>query len=52
MYAFQLKKLSKAKACADTGLLDTNMLERCLTFYSAVSEYLLAVMSGRVANDG
>ena len=48
----QLKKLSKAKACADTGLLDTSMLERCLTFYSAVSEYLLAVMSGRVANDG
>ena len=28
------------------------MLERCLTFYSAVSEYLLAVMSDRIANDG
>lgn len=36
-----LQKLSKAKSCADIGLLDTNVFQRCLIFYSSVAEFLL-----------
>ena len=44
----QLKKLSKSKACADAGLLDTNLFQRCLQFFSSASEFLLLAMKGAV----
>ncbi|XP_062316266.1 ubiquitin conjugation factor E4 B [Osmerus eperlanus] len=37
----QLKKLVRAKACADAGLLDENLLRRCLQFYSMVIQLIL-----------
>ncbi|XP_043919080.1 ubiquitin conjugation factor E4 B isoform X2 [Protopterus annectens] len=37
----QLKKLVRSKACADAGLLDENLLRRCLNFYSMVVQLLL-----------
>ncbi len=37
--------MSKAKACADVGLLDTNVFQRCLTFFSSVAQFLLRQMT-------
>ncbi|XP_036446870.1 ubiquitin conjugation factor E4 B isoform X2 [Colossoma macropomum] len=37
----QLKKLVRSKACADAGLLDENLLRRCLQFYSMVIQLIL-----------
>nr|XP_057939432.1 ubiquitin conjugation factor E4 B isoform X3 [Doryrhamphus excisus] len=37
----QLKKLVRAKACADVGLLDENLLRRSLQFYSTVIQLIL-----------
>lgn len=42
----QIKKLSRSKACADAGLLDTNLMKKCASFYMSVTEYLLRVMTG------
>ncbi|XP_050295346.1 ubiquitin conjugation factor E4 B isoform X2 [Anthonomus grandis grandis] len=42
----QLKKLNKSKGCGDAGLLDKNLMGRCLYFYTFVSEYLLTLMTG------
>lgn len=42
----QLKKYNKFKACADAGLLDKQLLQRCLSFYTSVAEYLLSVLTG------
>uniref|UniRef100_A0A8D8LIT7 Ubiquitin conjugation factor E4 B n=2 Tax=Cacopsylla melanoneura TaxID=428564 RepID=A0A8D8LIT7_9HEMI len=42
----QIKKLSRAKACADAGLLDSNLMKHCAMFYMSVAEYLLRVMTG------
>ncbi|MFT7798460.1 ubiquitin conjugation factor E4 B-like [Arapaima gigas] len=39
----QLKKLVRCKACADVGLLDENLLRRCLQFYSMVIQLLLRI---------
>lgn len=44
----QAKKLIKSRSCSDVGLLDTNLFQRCLQFYSSVTEYLLMAMSRRV----
>ncbi|KAF5301989.1 hypothetical protein FQA39_LY19071 [Lamprigera yunnana] len=41
----QIKKLTKSKACADAGLLDKNLMRRCLIFYTMVVEFLLSLMS-------
>ena len=46
----QLKKLNKSKHCADIGLLDQGLFQRCYQFYSSVTEFLF--MSIRDANDG
>ncbi|KAJ3586663.1 hypothetical protein NHX12_013059 [Muraenolepis orangiensis] len=40
----QLKKLVRAKACADAGLLDENVLRRCLQFYSTVIQLILRMV--------
>ncbi|KAM6977292.1 ubiquitin conjugation factor E4 B isoform 1-T1 [Aplochiton taeniatus] len=40
----QLKKLVRAKACADAGLLDENLLRRCLQFYSMVIQLILRMV--------
>lgn len=42
----QLKKYNKSKACADAGLLDRQLLQRSLSFYTSVAEYLLSVLTG------
>ncbi len=41
------QKLSKAKACADTGLLDVKLFQRCLQFFSSVSAFCLKMMTGQ-----
>ncbi len=41
----QAKKLNKSKACADIGLLDTNLFQRCFAFYSTVTEYLFMALA-------
>uniref|UniRef100_A0A8C9SBI1 Ubiquitin conjugation factor E4 B n=1 Tax=Scleropages formosus TaxID=113540 RepID=A0A8C9SBI1_SCLFO len=40
----QLKKLVRCKACADVGLLDENLLRRCLQFYSMVIQLVLRIV--------
>ncbi|XP_061075529.1 ubiquitin conjugation factor E4 B isoform X1 [Conger conger] len=40
----QLKKLVRCKACADAGLLDENLLRRCLQFYSMVIQLILRIV--------
>uniref|UniRef100_A0A3Q3LLL9 Ubiquitin conjugation factor E4 B n=1 Tax=Mastacembelus armatus TaxID=205130 RepID=A0A3Q3LLL9_9TELE len=40
----QLKKLVRAKACADVGLLDENLLRRCLQFYSTLIQLILRMV--------
>ena len=47
---FWFQKLSKAKACADVGLLDTNVFQRCLVFFSSVAEFLLRQMTNAAEN--
>ncbi|KAG0713085.1 Ubiquitin conjugation factor E4 B [Chionoecetes opilio] len=42
----QLKKLNKSKICADAGLLDEKLLERCLHFYSGVAHTILRALTG------
>lgn len=38
------QKLVRAKACADAGLLDENLLRRCLQFYSMVIQLVLRLV--------
>ncbi|KAG5835651.1 hypothetical protein ANANG_G00246280 [Anguilla anguilla] len=38
------KKLVRCKACADAGLLDENLLRRCLQFYSMVIQLILRIV--------
>lgn len=38
------QKLVRAKACADMGLLDENLLRRCLQFYSTVIQLILRMV--------
>ncbi|RWS16347.1 ubiquitin conjugation factor E4 B-like isoform X2, partial [Dinothrombium tinctorium] len=40
----QAKRLAKAKVCADAGLLDANLLGRCLSFYGMVMNLLLKTL--------
>ncbi|XP_071535625.1 ubiquitin conjugation factor E4 B-like [Panulirus ornatus] len=42
----QLKKLNKSRICADAGLLDENLLERCLHFYAGVAQVILRALTG------
>ncbi|XP_061689948.1 ubiquitin conjugation factor E4 B isoform X1 [Syngnathoides biaculeatus] len=46
----QLKKLVRAKACADVGLLDENLLRRCLQFYSTVIQFILRMVDPAYPN--
>ncbi|KAK5619426.1 Ubiquitin conjugation factor E4 B [Crenichthys baileyi] len=46
----QLKKLVRAKACADVGLLDENLLRRCLQFYSTVIKLILCMVDPTYPN--
>ncbi|KAK8392611.1 hypothetical protein O3P69_014791 [Scylla paramamosain] len=46
----QLKKLNKSKICADAGLLDEHLLERCLHFYSGVAHVILRALTGGRSN--
>lgn len=41
---FSCQKLVRAKACADVGLLDENLLLRCLQFYSTVIQLILRMV--------
>ncbi|XP_043080622.1 ubiquitin conjugation factor E4 B isoform X2 [Puntigrus tetrazona] len=40
----QLKKLVRSKACADAGLLDENLLRRCLQFFSMLIQLILRMV--------
>ncbi|XP_062871125.1 ubiquitin conjugation factor E4 B isoform X1 [Trichomycterus rosablanca] len=46
----QLKKLVRSKACADAGLLDDNLLRRCLQFYSTVIQLILRMVDPAYPN--
>ncbi|KAM3618668.1 uncharacterized protein V6R79_023283 [Siganus canaliculatus] len=46
----QLKKLVRAKACADVGLLDENLLRRSLQFYSTVIQLILRMVDPAYPN--
>ncbi|UYV79527.1 UBE4B [Cordylochernes scorpioides] len=41
-----LKKLTKAKACADAGLIDPGLFRSCFQFYSSLAGLLLKIISG------
>ncbi|XP_077997981.1 ubiquitin conjugation factor E4 B-like [Glandiceps talaboti] len=41
----QHKKLVRAKACADAGVLDESLLRRCLSFYGSVVKFLTNLMT-------
>ena len=43
----QAKTLGKSKQCADVGLLDKDLFQRCLQFYSSVSRFLLIAMTSK-----
>ncbi|XP_042239775.1 ubiquitin conjugation factor E4 B-like isoform X2 [Homarus americanus] len=45
-WKMQLKKLNKSKLCADAGLLDENLLERCIHFYAGVAQIILRALTG------
>ncbi|CAG9857038.1 unnamed protein product [Phyllotreta striolata] len=51
----QLKKLKKqvelSKICADAGILDKNVIRRSLVFYTAVSEFLLSLLTNTAPGD-
>ena len=50
-YKSQLKKLSKSKACSDTGLLDVKLLSRTMEFYSSAAEVLIGAMTEHVSKE-
>ena len=37
------QRLQKSKMCADAGVLDKDMLQRCLTFYTRTADLLMRV---------
>ncbi|XP_048250307.1 ubiquitin conjugation factor E4 B-like [Haliotis rufescens] len=37
----QVQRLQKSKLCADAGVLDANMLRKCLQFYTLVAEFVI-----------
>ncbi|XP_041062283.1 ubiquitin conjugation factor E4 B isoform X2 [Carcharodon carcharias] len=43
----QLKKLVRSKACADAGLLDENLLRRCLQFYGTLIQLIFRLVDPR-----
>ncbi|KAK7084333.1 Ubiquitin conjugation factor E4 B [Halocaridina rubra] len=45
-WKLQLKKLNKSRICADAGLLDENLLERCMHYYSGVAQVILRILTG------
>ncbi|XP_011502068.1 PREDICTED: ubiquitin conjugation factor E4 B [Ceratosolen solmsi marchali] len=45
-WKYQLKRLGKAKACADAGLVDPLLLRRSLHFYTSVAEVMLKLLTG------
>ena len=45
----QIKRLQKGKMCADAGLLDEGLLQRCLHFYSSLSRILLRIVDPKSA---
>ncbi|XP_049949366.1 ubiquitin conjugation factor E4 B [Schistocerca serialis cubense] len=48
----QVKKLTRSKACSDTGLLDESLVRRSLVFYSSVAELLLSALTDPAAPPG
>lgn len=46
-WGHQIKKLTRAKQASDIGLIDPNLLRRCMHFYSTVCEYILYAMEDR-----
>ena len=46
-YFLDLQKLNKSRVCADAGLLDENILEQSLLFFSGVAKMLLECLLGK-----
>ena len=44
MMKFFFQKLNKSKYCADVGLLDQYLFQRCFQFYSSVTEFLFMAL--------
>ena len=42
------QRLARSKACSDAGLLDSNVFQRSLQFYSSACEFLLLTMKDAV----
>merc|ERR1712223_699923 len=45
----ELKKLNQSKYCADIGLLDPALFQRCFQFYSSVTEFLFMSLAQKTA---
>ena len=45
------QKLNRSKYCADIGLLDQKLFERCFAFYSSVTEYLFKSLAEKTEDD-
>lgn len=46
-WGHQIKKLTRARQASDIGVIDPNVLRRCMQFYSTVCEYILYTMEDR-----
>ena len=46
-----MQKLNRSKQCADIGLLDTALFQRCFSFYSTVTEFLFMALDQKTEDD-
>ena len=46
---FFFQKLNQSKYCADIGLLDPALFQRCFQFYSSVTEFLFMSLAQKTA---
>ena len=47
--SFFPQKLNQSKYCADIGLLDPALFQRCFQFYSSVTEFLFMSLAQKTA---
>ena len=45
------QKLNQSKYCADIGLLDPALFQRCFQFYSTVTEFLFMSLAQKTADE-
>ena len=49
--SFFPQKLNQSKYCADIGLLDPALFQRCFQFYSTVTEFLFMSLAQKTAEE-